>query len=85
MPLSKSAMEEVDGYCECIFKKKKKRGLDIRQTSRMVGICEGECMGPSTWDEPLTLMRCHSCRLPWLYEALEGWKSICGQVYKLNA
>ena len=24
-------------------------------------------------------MRCHSCGLPELYEALEGWKSICGR------
>ena len=34
----------------------------------MVGGCEGECMGCSLGDEPLTLMRCQ------LYEALE-WKS----------
>ena len=27
-------------------------------------------------DELLTLTRCHSCRLPQLYEALEGWKSL---------
>ena len=29
-------------------------------------------------NEPLTLMRCHCCKLPQLYEALEGWKLVCG-------
>ena len=36
------------------------------------GVCEGECMGRSPGDEPLTLTRCHSCGLPELYEAFEG-------------
>ena len=48
----------------------------------MAGICEGECMGCSPGDEPLTLMRYHSCGLP--HEALEGWKSVCGQAYNLK-
>ena len=39
----------------------------------MAGICEGECMGLSPGDEPLTLTRCHIYGLPQLYEAL-GWK-----------
>ena len=42
----------------------KKRGLDIRQARRMVGICEGECIGCSLGDEPLTLTRCHSYMKP---------------------
>ena len=41
-----------------------KRGLDVRQARRMVGVCEGEYMGRSLEDEPLTLMRRHSCGLP---------------------
>ena len=50
----------------------------------MVGVCEGECMGCSPGDEPLTLKRCHSCGLPQLYEAFEGWKSVCGRAYNLK-
>ena len=46
--------------------------------NRGFGICEGECMGCSSGDELMTLMICHSCGLPQLYEALEGWKSVCG-------
>ena len=45
----------------------------------MGGVCEGECMGRSPGDVPLTLTRCHSCGLPQLHKALEGWKSICGR------
>ena len=41
-------------------------------------------MGLSSGDEPLTLMIRHSCELPQLYEALEGWKSICGRAYYLK-
>ena len=44
----------------------------------------GECLEHSPGDESLTLMRCHSCGLSRLYEALEGWKSLCGQDYNLN-
>ena len=56
-----------------------KRGLDVRQERRMAqNRSEGECMGHSLGDEPLTLMRCHICELPQLYEAFEGWKSIFG-------
>ena len=40
------------------------------------GVCEAECIGHSLGDEPLTLMRFHSCRLPQLYEALEVWKYV---------
>ena len=49
------------------------------------GVCEGECMGSSPGDESLTLMRCRSCRLPQLYEAFEGWKSVCGRAYNLKS
>ena len=70
----------------------KKRGLDVRQARRMVhhrsvwlGFVKGECMWQSPRDEPSTLMRCHSCELPQLYEALEGWKSVCGQGHNLKA
>ena len=42
----------------------KKRGLDVRQTKRMVWVCEGDCTGHSPGDEPLTLMRCHSYMKP---------------------
>ena len=61
----------------------RKRGLDVRQARKMVqdrsewqGF-EGKCMGLSPWNEPLTLMRCHSYGLLQLYEAF-GWKSVCG-------
>ena len=37
----------------------RKGGLDVRQARRMVGVCEGECMGHSP-GEPLTLTRWHS-------------------------
>ena len=47
----------------------------------MAGVCEGECMGCSPGDEPLTLTRCHRCGLPQLYE---GWKSVCGRAYNLK-
>ena len=33
-------------------------------------LCEGECMGCSPGDEPLTLTRCHNCGLPQLYEGM---------------
>ena len=56
----------------------KKRGLDVWKARRMVGVYEGECMGHNPGDKPLILMKCQSCRLPQLYEALEEWKSICG-------
>ena len=49
----------IDTVKECF----RKRGLDVRQARRMVGICERECMGHSLGDEPLTLTRCHSCGL----------------------
>ena len=43
----------------------KKRGLEIRQPRIMVQdkVCEGECMGRSLGNEPLTL-RCHSYMKP---------------------
>ena len=65
------------------------RNLDVRQARRMVqdrselGGCEGECMGSSPGDKPLTLMRCHYCGLPQLYETFE-WKSVCGRSYNLK-
>ena len=39
---------------------------------------EGMCMERSTEDEPMNLTRCQSCGLPQLYDALEGWKFVCG-------
>ena len=50
----------------------------------MVGVCGRECMERRLGDEPFTLTRCHSCWLLQLYKACEGWKSICGQAYKLK-
>ena len=50
----------------------------------MAGVCEGEFMGHSPGDKPLTLTRCHSCGLPQLYEAFEKWKSVCGRAYYLK-
>ena len=49
-----------------------------------MGVCEGECMGHNQGDEPLALIKCHGCGLPQLYEAFEGFKSICGQSYNLK-
>ena len=49
----------------------------------MAGIYEGECMGRKLGDEPLTLMRCHSCGMAQVYEAL-WWKSVCGRAYNLK-
>ena len=66
----------------------RKRGLDVRQTIRMVqDRCEWqsfvrECMRHSLGDEPLTLTRCHSCGLSQLYEAC-GWKFVCGLKRKI--
>ena len=42
-------------------------------------------MERSPADEPLTLTRCYSCGLLQLYEALEGWKFICGSAYNLKS
>ena len=50
----------------------------------MAGVCEGEWMGRSPGDEHLTLARCHSCRVPQLFEAFKGWKSVCGRAYNLK-
>ena len=57
----------------------KKRGLDVRQAWRMVqdrSEWRGNAWGASLGDGLLTLMRCHSCGLPHLYEAVEGWNSV---------
>ena len=47
----------------------------------MIGVNGGGLRGRmsrgSPEDEPLTLIRCGSCGFPRLYEALEGWKSVC--------
>ena len=43
----------------------------------MLGVCEGECMGRSLRDEPLSLTRSLSCGLSQLYEAFEWWKLFC--------
>ena len=49
----------------------------------IIGVCERECVGHCPRDEPLTLRRIHSHELPQLYEALEGWKSVCDQKGKI--
>ena len=41
-------------------------------------------MGRSPGDEPLTLTRGYICEMSQPYEALEGWKSACGQAYNLR-
>ena len=72
----------IDTVKDCL----RKRVVDVRQARRMVqDRCEwrGFVKG-SVWDEPLTLMKCHICGLPQLYEALEGWKSICGRAHNLK-
>ena len=64
-----------------MFKEKKVWLLGKQGEWSSIGvICEGECMGRSPEDEPLTLTTCHSCVLPQLYEALEGW-NIKGKFY----
>ena len=56
----------IDTMKECL----RKRGLDVRKARRMVQnrserrAFEGECMGSSPGDEPLTLTRCHSYMKP---------------------
>ena len=74
----------IDTVKECL----KKRGVDVRQARRMVQerseFVRGKCMGHLPGDEPLTLTRCYNCGMPKLYEALEGWKSVCGRVYNLK-
>ena len=37
-----------------------------------------ECVGSRPGQQRLTLTRCHSRGLPQLYEAIEGWRSVCG-------
>ena len=64
--MGRLSMRWIDTVKDCL----RKRGFDVRQAKRMVGVCE---------DEPLTLMRFHSCGLPQLHEAF-GWKSVCGFV-----
>ena len=63
----------IDTMKDCL----RKRDLGDRPARRMVKVCEGECMWHSQGDESQTLMRCHSCGLSQLYEALEGWNSVC--------
>ena len=70
----------IDIMKECL----KKRGLDIRQARKMVQdrsewqeFVKGNACGVARKVNPLTLTRCHSCWLPQLYEALEGWKFFC--------
>ena len=67
---------------ECL----KKWCLDVRHARRMVQDKSEwwKFVRGNAWGVPLTLTRCHSCRLPQLYEALEGWRSYCGQAYDLK-
>ena len=46
----------------------------------MVGVYEGLCMGHTPGDEP------NLDNMPqlWLYEALEGWNSVCGRAYNFK-
>ena len=62
----------IDTVKNCL----KKRGLDVRQTRRMVhnrslwrGFMRGECMGRCPGDELQTFTRCHCCGFSQLYEA----------------
>ena len=48
------------------------------------GVCEGEYMVHRLGYAPMTLTRFHSCGLLQLYEAFEGWESICGLAYNLK-
>ena len=70
----------------------KKRGLDVWKARRVVhdmsvwrGFGKGNAWGVAWGDELLTLVRCYSCKMAQPYEALEGRKSVCGQVHNLNA
>ena len=63
----------TDTVKECL----RKRGMDVRQARRMVGVWDGECIGYRKGNEPLILMKCHRCGLSQLYEAFK-WKSVCG-------
>ena len=47
----------------------------------MAEVCESECAGRRPGDEPLILKRWHSCELPQLYKAFEGWKSVCAEAH----
>ena len=71
----------IDTVKDCL----RKRGLDFRKAWRMVQErCEwwefvrGSSLGGGG-DEPLTLMRCHSCGLSQLCEAIEGWNK--GEIF----
>ena len=77
-----------DGLKEGVFKKKrfgcqasKENGADRCEWR---GFVRGEHMGRSPRDKPLALTICHSCGLPQLYVASEGWKSVCGRAYNLK-
>ena len=48
-----------------------------------MGVSEGE-LHIAQGNEPLNLMRCHSCGLPQLYKALDGCNSIYDQAYNLK-
>ena len=49
----------------------------------IAGACEGEWLRLSLGYESMNLMRCCSCWLPQLYEALVGWRFVCDQTYHL--
>ena len=57
----------------------------VQDRSEWQGFVRGECMGRSPGDEILTLTRYPNCGLPMLYEAFEGWKSVCGRAYNLKS
>ena len=51
----------------------------MKDRSEWWGVCERECMGCSP-----DLDEVHSCGMPQLYEAFEGWKSVCDRAYNLK-
>ena len=61
----------IDTMKECL----RKMGLDVRQTWRMVGVCERECIGHSLGYETLTLTTCQSYMKPSSVEVLSVAKS----------
>ena len=77
----------MDWYREGVFKEKRfgcQASKMEQDRSEWRGFVRGECMERTPGDEPLTFMRCHSCGLPQLCEALEEWKSVRGRAYNVK-